>query len=609
MQAYFLNPERLILLLLVPLVYLLLTWSDKRLRVLAKQLRSQHRPAASSPHVALAICALVILGLAKPYWGYEEFEVPSTGTEIVAALDLSKSMWARDVLPNRLEFARRKLIDLIRIVEERGQGDRIAIILFAQDSYVLSPLTSDYAALRTYAQAISPRLLNDAGSSLAEAVRATLLLLNRSSRSEAHLVLFTDGEDSEFSVAEILKLRGDSMLSVSSIGIGSTAGSAIDLGRNGYLRDGSGNVVISKLAEDSLKELASQTDGSYRQAQIGPDDLRAFLSNIAPTKQGEARVIRNYNELGSFCALAIFLIVIVQCAWHRTSKKETFQRSLFFLACFSVFCSSPSLAESQPQAFTLRQYLESGKYEEALKGFSELAASDPENPDIHAALGAASFGLKRFKDAARHYEKQFSLAASGRGKFEALYNQGTSLLMAEDAEGALKALESALEIKPDDQKAVHNLKLARELLEKKQPTPTPTPSEETKQSSKNEQQDQSQPKKGSPEKEENETKNSKESGSSSSIDNSSTDKSETNSSSNSSGASDSAAEGEDTEQNEHPSEEEQSGSSLEEAAGKNEPLTKEDQAELQAWLDTLEDSPVIVRPQRRNRPLNGGQSW
>ena len=578
------------------------------MQVRACKISSQHQATFATPRVTLAICALLSLGLAKPYWGYEEFEVPSSGAEIVAALDLSKSMWARDALPNRLEFARRKLIDLIRIAEERGRGDRIAIILFAQDSYVLSPLTSDYAALRTYAQAISPRLINDAGSSLAEAARASLLLLNRSSRSEAHLILFTDGEDSEFSVAEILKLRGDSTLSISSIGIGSATGSPIDLGRQGFLRDAGGNVVISKLAEESLKELASQTNGSYQQAQIGPEDLYAFLSKIAPTKEGEARIVRSYNELGSFCAIAIFLIIIVQFAWRLTSKTERLQSSVFFLTCLTVFWSSPSLADSRHQAFTLRQYLESGKYEEAFKGFSELAASDPENPDLQAALGAAAFGLKRFKEAAGHYERQSALETSGRGKFEALYNQGTSLLMAEDAHGAVHALESALAIKPDDPKAVHNLKLAQELLEKEPPPPTPTPTEDSKQSSENDQQGQAQQKESSQEEDGNETNDSKESESSSSAESSSNDKSEPNSSSSSSNGSASDSE-QDSDENENTMEEKQSGSPLEEAAEKNEPLTKEDQAELQAWLDTLEDSPVIIRPQRSNRPSNGGQSW
>jgi Ca-activated chloride channel family protein len=262
----------------------------------------------------LQVCAVVLLvfALARPQFGSRVETVRSVGQDIVVAVDLSRSMLAEDVAPNRLERARLAILRLMGGLD----GDRIGLVAFAADAFVQSPLTVDYSAAGMFLAAMHPDLMPVQGTDLGEAMRVSLDALEQGARDARVLVLVTDGEDHEDDFADAVERAVEEGVQVYVVGIGSLEGVPIpefdEAGQQqGFLRDEDGSVVTTRLGEETLQRLVREAGATYVRAGAGGTAFNDLVDEIA-AGQGEEidamQVTRFEEQYQLFLGLALLLL-------------------------------------------------------------------------------------------------------------------------------------------------------------------------------------------------------------------------------------------------------------------------------------------------------------
>ncbi|HRP89831.1 MAG TPA: VWA domain-containing protein [Edaphocola sp.] len=266
------HPEYFWLLLTFPLVFFLyfnfIKWKRSRIARLGNRKYSQNllvgriSGRATSKLILIMLSVLFsIFGLANLQAGDQSATVQSKGIDIVFALDVSKSMLAKDVNPDRLTKA--KL--LIQTVLDKMDDNRVGLVIFAGRAYVQSPLTSDFGSLRMMIQAANSDLVPTQGTALAEAISMSVEDFGNKNKQSKALILISDGEDHEPEAVKAAKEATDNNIVIHTIGVGTANGAEfIDPATNNNKLDNNGNVVISKLNEPALQEIAQAGNGSYQ---------------------------------------------------------------------------------------------------------------------------------------------------------------------------------------------------------------------------------------------------------------------------------------------------------------------------------------------------------
>ncbi len=288
---HFENIQILILLWIVPLLILFYVGSfksrDRLLRTfcseptLLPRLLCGVRRKRQGIKAALlvAVVTLSILALARPRWGFQWEEVKRRGVDIVVAVDLSQSMMASDVDPNRLERAKREIQDLLTML----QGDRIGLVAFAGSSFIQCPLTLDYGAFNIFLDGLAPDLIPVPGTAVARAIETSLSAFDPKLRTSKAVILITDGEDHAGDPLAAARKAKKAGVKIFTIGIGKRAGAPIPLAGpgGGFKKDRSGDLVLTRLDEETLKKIALTTGGAYVHSVTGDMDLQSiYLKGI-----------------------------------------------------------------------------------------------------------------------------------------------------------------------------------------------------------------------------------------------------------------------------------------------------------------------------------------
>lgn len=212
-----------------------------------------------------------IVALTQPQWGFHWEEIKRVGVDIIVAIDVSESMLAADVKPNRLERAKREVYDLIEMLE----GDRIGLIAFAGTSFVQCPLTLDYGACKMFLDYIDTDLIPVPGTALADVIRTAIKSFSQRERKSKALILITDGEDHEGEPLDAAKEAKKEGIKIFPIGVGQEGGAPIPLkdGSGGFKKDRQGDMIITHLDETTLQKIALETGGSYVRSVTGDMDL------------------------------------------------------------------------------------------------------------------------------------------------------------------------------------------------------------------------------------------------------------------------------------------------------------------------------------------------
>jgi Ca-activated chloride channel family protein len=236
----------------------------------------EKRHRSKTIFVVLAILFL-ILALTRPRWGYQWKNLHQRGVDVIVALDVSSSMLAEDIKPNRLERAKRKISDLLDMME----GDRIGLVAFAGTSFVQCPLTLDYGAARLFLSAIDTQLIPIQGTALGNAIKTSVKAFRSQEKKSKALILITDGEDQTGKALSAAKSASDQGVKIYTIGIGGEIGAPLPnpSGTGGFRKNQQGEVILSKLDETTLQQIALETGGTYVRSVTGDIDLNTIYKD------------------------------------------------------------------------------------------------------------------------------------------------------------------------------------------------------------------------------------------------------------------------------------------------------------------------------------------
>lgn len=315
----FASPEYLYLLATIPvltLVYLLAVRSRrKRLKLLGNPATIAGLMPEASPHraatkvtVLLTALTLIIAAMARPQLGSKLKEVEREGVEIMIAVDVSNSMLAGDFSPNRLERTKYALESVLDGLKE----DRVGVIAFAGDAYVQLPITSDLLTARNFVSQIATNMISRQGTALGSAISLATSSFSSASGNSRAIILITDGENHEDDALGEAKRAAEQGVKIYAIGVGTPEGAPIEVDGE-FIRDDNGEIVVSKLDEKTLQQIAAETDGAYVRAGNQSIGLQEVIDRINETEKAHLHATRfeEYDErYQSLLAAALILLLI-----------------------------------------------------------------------------------------------------------------------------------------------------------------------------------------------------------------------------------------------------------------------------------------------------------
>jgi Ca-activated chloride channel family protein len=387
------------------------------------------------------ISVLSIIALAGPTW--ERIEQPSFRTDqsLVIALDLSRSMNAQDITPNRLTRAKLKILDIL----ERRQGAQVALIVYSANAFTVTPLTSDTDTIIALINSIDTSIMPSRGSYPALAIDKGLQLLNQASVSNGEIILVTDGGITSDSFSSAQKLR-DEGYRLSALGIGSMNGAPIPKETGGFITDSTGQITISRLEVDDLKDLVEIGGGSYTSITSNDQDIDTLLSEVysAVRESDDSVTTDQWKEFGPW-----LLLIVVPFG------SLLFRKGWVFVFLLTIMPTDNSvyaldwndLWKTRDQQ--AKEAMESGDYDKAIELFEDSEW-----------LAAAHYKAGNYRQSANGYNNNSNI--------DHLYNHANSLAKIGQFEEAIENYEKVIAEEPNAEDALYNLNLLKDLLSENQ---------------------------------------------------------------------------------------------------------------------------------------------
>ena len=387
------------------------------------------------------ISVLSIIALAGPTW--ERIEQPSFRTDqsLVIALDLSRSMNAQDITPNRLTRAKLKILDIL----ERRQGAQVALIVYSANAFTVTPLTSDTDTIIALINSIDTSIMPSRGSYPALAIDKGLQLLNQASVSNGEIILVTDGGITSDSFSSAQKLR-DEGYRLSALGIGSMNGAPIPKETGGFITDSTGQITISRLEVDDLKDLVEIGGGSYTSITSNDQDIDTLLSEVysAVRESDDSVTTDQWKEFGPW-----LLLIVVPFGSLLFRKGWVF---VFLLTIMPIDNSVYALDWNdlwKTRDQQAKEAMESGDYDKAIELFEDSEW-----------LSAAHYKAGNYRQSANGYNNNSNI--------DHLYNHANSLAKIGQFEEAIENYEKVIAEEPNAEDALYNLNLLKDLLSENQ---------------------------------------------------------------------------------------------------------------------------------------------
>lgn len=333
----FANPYILYLLLIIPAAIVLFIFAQMRRRrrlerFASSSLLAQLTPSASPARLrtkfvlySLAL-AFLILAAARPQVGSKLREEHQKGIEMMLVVDVSNSMMAEDFEPNRLD---RTKFAIDRVVESMKQ-DRIGVVAFAGEAQVQLPITSDYRMARAFARKLSPQMVRTQGTDLGAAIKLATMSFSSQSEGSRVMILITDGENHESDALEAAQAAAEKGIAIYTIGIGTPEGAPVMIGGE-YLTDENGDMVVSKLDEKMLQEIASATGGAYVRATKQSIGLKEIVDRLKELDESDLATTRfeAFDEQFQYPLVVALLLLLIE--WLILDRRNP------LLARFNIF--------------------------------------------------------------------------------------------------------------------------------------------------------------------------------------------------------------------------------------------------------------------------------
>lgn len=432
--------------------------------------------------LVLAVALLVVV-LARPQWGFDWEEARQRGLDIIVALDTSKSMLARDIVPNRLQRAKLAALDLLK----QARTDRVGLVAFAGTAFLQCPLSLDDEAFRQSVEALDVQIMPQGGTAFADAIQAARSAFREKNENHKVLVLFSDGEDHDGNAVDAAKDAAKEGIRIFTVGVGTAKGEVLRVpdskGVMDFVRDESGQAVSSRLNEPLMREMAQATGGFYMLLSGGETMKVLYERGLEPLPKTEftvKQVQRWHERFQWFLGLTLVLLVIELFLPERkrvprseailaASTNAGLRRSVALLL-FVLF--PPGLHASPGTAW--RQY-EAKRYGAAYREYQRLLQAKPDDPRLQFNAGASAYQARDYERAQEHFRAALN-SVDVRLQQRAYYNLGNTLFRAGEEERdlpkreqsweqAITSYESALRLQTNDLDATFNLQVVTDRLE------------------------------------------------------------------------------------------------------------------------------------------------
>lgn len=315
------DPIYLWMLLIIPILVLVrfIVWQKRKHNLrefgdpsLLKEMMpdvSKYRPTIKFCLLLSAITILIFM-IARPQVGSKISHEKREGIEVLIALDISNSMLAQDVIPSRLEKSKLLIEDLV----DHFTNDKVSLVVFAGDAFVQLPITNDYVSAKMFLQNINPSLITTQGTDLARAISLSQSCFTQREHIGRAIIVITDGEDHEGGALEAAREAYKKGINVFILGVGTSKGAPIPDGNGGYLKDNSGQIVLSALNEQMCQQVAKAGNGVYIHVDNTSDVQEKLNKELSKLQSGisETVVYSEYNEQFQIFGIILLLLLIVE---------------------------------------------------------------------------------------------------------------------------------------------------------------------------------------------------------------------------------------------------------------------------------------------------------
>ena len=478
------DPIYLWLLVLIPILALIRFISyrnqKKRLRkfgepALLKELMpdvSRFRPSVKF-WILQGALALLVLMLARPQMGTKISQEKRVGIETIICMDISNSMLAEDIVPSRLDRSKMMIENLV----DHFSNDKIGLIVFAGDAFVQLPITSDHVSAKMFLSSIDPSMIATQGTDIGRAIDMATHSFTPEEGIGRAIIVITDGENHEGGAVEAASAAKDAGMRVYVLGVGSSKGSPIPIpGTDDYMKDNTGNTVMSALNEQMCKELAQAGGGAYIHVEnnsAAQDQLDNELDKLSK-KETTATLYSEFDEqFQAFGLLALLLLVLEICVLDRRNpllknislfgKKK---RAAAMLCLLLVAASANAQMTDRQYIRQGNKQFRSGDYANAEVSYRKAIEKNAKNAQAAFNLGNALMAQKKDSAAVEQFEGAARLETNPLRKAQAYHNMGVICQTHKMYGEAIEAYKNALRLNPKDDETRYNLVLCKHQKQK-----------------------------------------------------------------------------------------------------------------------------------------------
>ncbi len=484
-------------LAIVPVIILLfiaaLFWRRRKLKKLGDERLVGGQmlgfiPGRSTSKFILLMVALsaMIIGWANLQTGDKVEKVERKGVDVVIALDVSKSMLATDIQPDRL--TRAKL--LIMQMADKMHNDRVAFIVFAGRAYLQVPLTIDYSTLKMMVQNVSTKMVPTQGTVIGEAIDMAITSFSQTERKYKSLIIISDGEDHDEKAAEKIKEAANAGIIVHTVGIGSPQGTTLfDPETNSVKLDDNGSPVISKLNETELKSLAAAGGGTYSLLTNSDEVASKLISNLEGMEQKNlgSVVFADFTSYFQYFLLLAFIALLIEwllpgaklkakkiIASDAPGAKEGDRKKIklvdvniktrvILIIAVTVAATLPAVAQTNQLLQQGNQLYSNQRYDEAAANYMKALQKDPGNATGLFNLGNALYQNKKYDSSRKIMATTAGAIKDKGGKAAANYNIGNTYMAQRNWDEAIASYKNTLRNNPQDADAKYNLSYAEQM--------------------------------------------------------------------------------------------------------------------------------------------------
>ena len=446
---------------------------------------SKYRPTVKFC-LMLSALALLIVMLARPQMGSKISHDKRQGIETIICLDISNSMLAEDVVPSRLDKSKMLVENLV----DNFTNDKIGLIVFAGDAFVQLPITSDYVSAKMFLQNITPGLIQTQGTNIADAIDLASKSFTQQNNVGRAIVVITDGENHEPGATEAAAAAKKKGINVFILGIGNTKGAPIPMGDGGYLKDHSGNTVMTALNENMCKELAQAGSGQYIHVDNTSDAEKTLNDDLAKLQKGDTSsvIYSEYDEQFQAVGILVILLLILEICILEV-KNPLLRNIKFFEKAFSMGKAAKSsqlgktsilllllivnsaLAFAQNDRTFIRQgnkLYRTQKWAQAETQYRKAISKNAKNTQALYNLGCALMMQQKDSMAMVQYQHAAQEETNVQRRSKSYHNMGVIMQNHREYAKAIECYKMALRCNPQDNETRYNLALCKKLL-KNQP--------------------------------------------------------------------------------------------------------------------------------------------